>query len=178
MTRDYAVAFSGTYLGIVPLVGISLLRYSQQWQASDLFRMAPVKGPGLISHGTRRAAMVFLALPALILFAVIAWFAQRDFEHILLLLPGIIAVPVFALIPCLSGKGVPFSFPGEEAKSARQGLRMLTVTFISFPLAGLTTWSWSGGWFWWLVLVESIVALGMYLVLRHRINECPWDLME
>lgn len=178
MSRDYAVAFSGTYLGIVPLIGISLLRYSQQWQASDLFRMAPMSGPGPLSHGARRAAMVFLAVPALILFVVIAWFAQRDFEHMLLLLPGIIAVPVYALIPCLNGKAVPFSYPGEEAKSARQGLRMLLVTFISFPLAGLATWAWSGGWFWWLVLGEGLVVAIVYAILRARISGLDWDSME
>jgi len=139
MSSNYATAFSGTYLGIVPLIGISLLRYSQQWQAADLFRMAPINGPAAISHGTRRAAMVFLAAPALILFVLIVGAMQRDIEHLVLLLPGIIALPIYAMIPCLNGKGVPFSFPGEEAKSARQGLRILIVTFISFPLAGLTT---------------------------------------
>jgi ABC-2 type transport system permease protein len=178
MSRNYAIAFSGTYLGIVPLVGISLLRYSQQWQAADLFRIAPMSGPGAISHGTRRAAIVFLALPALIVFAIIAWFAQRDFEHMLLLLPGIIALPVYAMIPCLNGKGVPFSFPGEEAKSARQGLRMLAVTFISFPLAGLTSWAWSQGWFWWFVLGEGLVVAVIYAILRARVSELEWDSME
>jgi ABC-2 type transport system permease protein len=178
MSRNYAIAFSGTYLGIVPLIGISLLRYSQQWQASDLFRVAPMSGPGAISHGMRRAAMVFLAGPALILFVLISWFAQRDFEHMLLLLPGLIALPVYALIPCLNGKGVPFSHPGEEAKSARQGLRMLVVTFISFPLAGLTSWAWSSGWFWWLVLGEVVVVAGVYAILRASINGLRWDSME
>lgn len=178
MSRNYAIAFSGTYLGVVPLVAISLLRYSQQWQASDLFRVAPVAGPGPISHGTRRAAMVFLAVPALVLFAVIAWFAQRDFEHMLLLLPGIIAVPLYAMIPCLNGKGVPFSFPGEEAKSAKQGLRMLAVTFISFPLAGLTSWAWSQGWFWWFVLGEAVVIAAVYAILRARVSGLAWDSME
>jgi len=178
MSRNYAIAFSGTYLGIVPLIGISLLRYSQQWQAADLFRIAPMSGPGAISHGTRRAAIVFLALPALIVFAIIAWFAQRDFEHMLLLLPGIIALPVYAMIPCLHGKGVPFSYPGEEAKSARQGLRMLAVTFISFPLAGLTSWAWSQGWFWWFVLGEGLVVAVIYAILRARVSELEWDSME
>ena len=178
MTRDYAIAFSGTYLGIVPLIGISLLRYSQQWQASDLFRVAPTAGPGPIIHGMRRAALVFLALPTLVLFALICWFAQKDFEHLLLLLPGIIAIPVYALIPCLNGKGVPFSFPGEEAKSARQGLRMLVVTFISFPLAGLTSWAWSQGWFWWLVLGEVVVAGATYAILRARVSGVTWDSIE
>jgi hypothetical protein len=178
MSSNYAAAFSGTYLGIVPLIGISLLRYSQQWQAADLFRMAPMNGPAAISHGTRRAAMVFLAAPALILFVLIVCVMEKDMQHLLLLLPGIIAVPIYAMIPCLNGKGVPFSFPGEEAKSARQGLRMLAVTFISFPLAGLTTWAWSQGWFWWLLLGEAVVVAAVYAILRARVSGLRWDSME
>jgi ABC-2 type transport system permease protein len=178
MSSNYATAFSGTYLGIVPLIGISLLRYSQQWQAADLFRMAPINGPAAISHGTRRAAMVFLAAPALILFVLIVWVMEKDMQHLLLLLPGIMALPVYAMIPCLNGKGVPFSFPGEEAKSARQGLRMVVVTFISFPLAGLTTWAWSQGWFWWFVLGEAVVVAVIYVILRARVSELRWDSME
>jgi hypothetical protein len=178
MSANYATAFSGTYLGIVPLIGISLLRYSQQWQASDLFRIAPTTGPAALCHGMRRAVLVFLAVPALILFGLISWFAQRGFGHMALLLPGIIALPVYALIPCLNGKGVPFSLPGEEAKSARQGLRMLAVTFISFPLAWVTSFAWSHGWFWWLVLGEVVVVASVYAILRARINGLGWDSIE
>jgi hypothetical protein len=178
MSANFATAFSGTYLGIVPLIGISLLRYSQQWQASDLFRIAPMTGPAAVCHGMRRAALVFLAVPSLILFGLIAWFAQKDVGHLVLLLPGMIALPIYALIPCLNGKGVPFSLPTEEAKPARQGLRMLAVMFISFPLAGLTSLAWSRGWFWWFVLGEVVVVASVYAILRARINGLAWDSIE
>jgi hypothetical protein len=94
------------------------------------------------------------------------------------LLPGVIALPIYALIPCLGGKAVPLSLPTEEAKPAGQGVRMMIVTFVSLPLAGIATWAWSSGWFWWLILIESAIAIGLYVSLRYRINEVPWDLTE
>jgi hypothetical protein len=55
---------------------------------------------------------------------------------------------------------------------------MLAVTFISFPLAGLTSWAWSQGWFWWLVLGEGLVVAAVYAILRARVSGLQWDSME
>ena len=41
----FGVPFSGLYLGLVPLMGLQMLQYSQQWQAADIFRAAPLAGP-------------------------------------------------------------------------------------------------------------------------------------
>ena len=104
---NYAAAFSGTYLGLVPMLGLTMLRYSQQWQAADLFRVAPVDGPAAFCHGARRAVLFFLGFPALIVFGVILWLIHKNSASLLLLLPGMIALPIYALIPCLGGKAVP-----------------------------------------------------------------------
>jgi hypothetical protein len=175
---NYAAAFSGTYLGLVPMLGLTMLRYSQQWQASDLFRLAPVDGPAAFCHGARRAVLFFLGFPALMVFGVILWLIHKNSASLLLLLPGMIALPIYALIPCLGGKAVPLSLPTEEAKPAGQGVRMMIVTFVSLPLAGIATWAWSNGWFWWLILIESVIAAGLYVGLRSQISRVRWDLME
>ena len=119
----FGVAFAGGYLGLIPLLGLGLLQYSQQWQASDLFRAAPLSGPAPLCHGARRAVLCLLTLPVLVLFGLIAWAVQPDSSTLALLLPGVIALPVYAMIPCLGGKGVPLSIPTEEAKSAGRGMR-------------------------------------------------------
>ncbi len=59
----FGIAFSGVYLGIIPLVGLGILQYSQQWQESDIFRSAPMLGPAAICNGARRAILIFLTLP-------------------------------------------------------------------------------------------------------------------
>ncbi|MEO6033821.1 MAG: hypothetical protein ABIQ35_01050 [Verrucomicrobiota bacterium] len=174
----FSVAFSGAYLGLIPLLGLSLLQYSQQWQATDLFRAAPMVGPIALCHGARRAVLCILTLPMLSLFALVAWLVPGDATRLLLLLPGIIALPVFSLIPSMGGKCVPFSLPTEEAKSAGRGLTMIGVMIASFALAGLTAWSWSGGWFWWLVLVETIVGVIIYAMIRASLASVRWPPME
>jgi hypothetical protein len=156
-----------------------LLQYSQQWQAADIFRAAPISGPAPLCHGARRAVLCLLALPMLLLVGLIVWLLLRDdLSQLLLLLPGIVALPVFALVPSLGGHGVPLSLPTDAAKSAGRGLNMILVMFIAFALAGLASWSWSHGWFWWLVLAETAVAAGLYAVMRVSIASARWSSAE
>jgi hypothetical protein len=174
----FGIAFAGGYLGLVPLLGLNLLQYSQQWQAADIFRAAPVPGPGPLCHGARRAVLCLLALPALVLFAAAAWALGKGGSHLALLLPGILALPVYAMIPCLGGKAVPLSQPTEEAKSARRGLVMLGVIPFALLLSGVAVWAWSGGWFNWLLLGETILVFGVYGVLRANVSAARWSPME
>jgi ABC-2 type transport system permease protein len=170
----FGVVFSGVYLGMIPLMGLNLLRYSQQWQASDIFRIAPMPGPGQLCHGARQAVLFFLAVPALLLFALLAWLMPGERSHVVLLLPGIIALPIYSMIPCLRGKAVPFSLPTEEAKSAGRGLGMIVVMVISMMLSGLALWAWMGGWFKWLLIVETIVVSVLYQRMRASVAASRW----
>ena len=174
----FGVAFAGGYLGLIPLLGLNLLQYSQQWQASDLFRAAPLRGPAPFCHGARRAVLCFLALPTVVFFGLVAWVVRNDSSHLPLLIPGIIALPVYSMVPCLGGKAVPFSLPIEEAKSARRGLSMVGVMFVSLLLSGLASWAWATGWFNWLLLVEATVATALYAGMRASIASVRWAPME
>ena len=84
----FTMALTGAYLGLVPLLGINLLRYSQQWQASDIFRAAPVRGPGRVCHGTRRAVLFCLTLPLVILVGLLTWLLSGKASDFLMLLPA------------------------------------------------------------------------------------------
>jgi len=94
------------------------------------------------------------------------------------LLPGLVALPVYSLVPCLGGKAVPLSLPTEEAKSAGRGIHMMAVMMVSLALAGLATWSWSAGWFRWLLLVETILASGIYIAMRASLAGARWTPLE
>ena len=117
-SSGFGISFAGGYLGLIPLLGISMLQYSQQWQASDIFRAAPIFGPAPICRGARRAMLCLLTFPAVAAFALFAAIILPDKSHLVLLLPGVIALPIFAQLANLGGKGVPLSMPNEEAKSA------------------------------------------------------------
>ena len=174
----FGVAFAGAYLGLIPLLGLGLLQYSQQWQASDLFRAAPIPGPAALCHGARRAVLCFLALPAGLLFALFALLFRSNVAHLPLLLPGLIALPVYAMVACLGGKAVPFSLPIEEAKAAGRSLIMFLVMLIAGALAALATWAWAAGFFNWLLLVETVLSVCLYASMRRSLRSVRWGGIE
>jgi ABC-2 type transport system permease protein len=171
-------AFAGVFLGLIPVLGLTLVQYSQQWQAADLFRAAPIMGPAPLCHGARRAVLCLLTLPVLLVFGLFAWVLRGQASYLAVLLPGVIALPVFALLPNLGGKGVPLSLPTEEAKSANRGLLMIGVMLVSGILSAVATWAWSGGWFGWLLVGELVIASVLYVGLRASISAARWPPME
>ena len=174
----FSMALTGAYLGLVPLLAINLLRYSQQWQASDVFRAAPVAGPAPLCHGMRRAVLSCLTLPLVVSLGIIAWLLIKETSELLLFLPGVIALPVYGMLACLGGKAVPFSVPTEEAKAAGRGAIFVGSMMIAFIIAGIVTWAWSSGWFWWLVLIETIAASILYVAMRSSLTRVNWSSME
>jgi len=174
----FGLTFAGAFLGLVPMLGLSFLQYSQQWQAADLFRAAPMLGPAPLCDGARKAVLFFLTLPLVAALGLFACVAQHGVSGLLPLLPGIIALPVFALVPCLKGNAVPLSQPTEEAKSAGRGVTMIGATFVSLALAGLGSWAWSGGWFNWFLLIEAAAAAAIYIAMRASLANARWPSAE
>jgi len=177
-SNGFGVAFASAYLGMVPLFALNLLQYSQQWQASDIFRAAPLWGPAALCHGARRAVLCFLTFPIVVIFALLIWLTHHESTQLLLLLPGLIALPVFALVPNLGGKALPLSLPTEEAKAAGRGLNMIGGMFVAMAVSGVGVWSWSGGWFWWFSAGEAILAVGVYVMLRRSLARARWSALE
>jgi hypothetical protein len=174
----FGVPFTGAYIGLVPMLGLQLLQYSQQWQAADVFRVAPMPGPSGLCDGARRAVLLFLAAPMLVLVGLIVWWLPGATAQLWLLLPGILALPIYALIPSVTGKGVPLSIPTDAAKAAGRGLSMIGVMLVSFALAGAAEWSWRQGWFWRLVAVEAVAVVIFYVGLRWRLARVRWSAAE
>ncbi len=173
-----SVAFAGGFLGLMPLMGLNLLQYSQQWQAADIFRAAPISGPAQICHGARRAILCVLTFPLVVLFMLFAWVVHTRASQVSLFLPGIIALPVYALIPHLGGHAVPLSLPTEEAKSASRGLSLIGVMIASSILSGVATLAWSNHWFWWFLPGEAILALIVCVGMIYSINKSRWPSLE
>ncbi|HEV2452696.1 MAG TPA: hypothetical protein VGY98_00445 [Verrucomicrobiae bacterium] len=176
--HEFGIAISGGYLGLIPMIGLSMLHYSQQWQASDIFRSAPMGGPAAICHGARRAVLCFLTLPMLIAVAGVIGLIFGFNSEIALLLPGIIALPVYAIVPGLMGRAVPLSAPGEEAKAAGRGLSYVVVMFVSMALSGAAVLCRSNGWFWEFLAVEGIIAAGLYIGMRSALEKIKWESAE
>jgi hypothetical protein len=174
----FEVALAASYLSVIPMMVLAQLQYSQQWQASDVFRAAPLQGPASICHGARQAILCLLALPLVLAFGLIIWIAQRDVAQLLLLVPGTVAMPVFALVPALLGHGIPLSRPTEEAKGAARGLSMVAAMMVAFALSGAAMFSWWTGWFYWFLGAEIIGAIGVYTAVRFAIANSRWPASE
>jgi len=176
--NNFGVAFAGAYLGMVPMLSLNVLQFSQQWQASDIFRVAPMPGPAALCNGARRAVLFLLALPMLLIFALVTRLMHHDNSALLLLLPGIMALPVYALVPCLMGEAVPLSKPTEEAKSTSRGLKFFGVMMISMAVSGVAYLASATGWFWWMMLVEFVAVVVAYLGMRAALTRLQWSPAE
>lgn len=174
----FAFAYSGGFLASMPLLALEFLQYSQQWQASDIFRVAPMSGPAELCHGARRAVLCLLTVPLLLAVALLMWLAQKHVSDLLLLLPGLIVTPVTALLPAALNRGVPLSLPAEEAKSATRSMIMFGVMILSLALSGIALWSWFTGWFKWMILGELLVAVPVYIGLRVSVSKMRWEPIE
>jgi hypothetical protein len=176
--NEFQIAFSGAFLGIVPMFALSLLQYSQQWQASDIFRAAPMLGPNSLCSGARRAVLLFVGFPTTVLLVLLVWLVYRDAAHLELLLPGLIAMPVFALVATARGNAVPLSHPTEEAKSANRGIAMIASIFGAMALSGVASAAMIFGFFWWLIAFEIVASIGLCAVLSLLSSDVKWTSME
>jgi hypothetical protein len=173
----FGAAFAGAYVGLVPFFGLTMIQYSQQWRAADIFRSAPIIGPARICDGARKAVLCILGLPSLIGFAALIILLQHDPAQLRLLLPGVIALPVYALFPGLLGS-VPLSQPTEEAKSVRRSIYFSGVIMVSLALAGAASAANYFGYFWHFLAAELLLAIIAYVTLRILLNRTRWEPLE
>jgi hypothetical protein len=82
-------------------------------------------------------------------------------------------MPVYALMPSLGG-AVPFSQPADNAKSTGRGLAMIGTIFVAMALAAAATLTWTGGFFWYFLAAELLIAVGLYAALRFKLNRKRW----
>ena len=174
----FGVAFAGCYVGLVPLLSLSILEFSQQWQASDVFRFAPMAGPAPLTHGARRAVLFMLTFPLLCVFALMSLAFTRNLSELILLLPGIIALPVYAIIPCLNGGGIPLSRPTDEGKAAGRNFKTFGVMISATALAGVAALTYQTVWFKLFLLGETAVVVVIYFAMRANVNAARWKSIE
>ncbi|MGA2871736.1 MAG: hypothetical protein ABSF34_21575, partial [Verrucomicrobiota bacterium] len=98
--------------------------------------------------------------------------------NMMLMIPGIILLPLYALIPGVVGRVIPLSQPIESAKSASRGLSMVGVMIVSFIVAGLASLCWYLGIFVWFLVAEVVGAVIIYVIFRRILKNSRWPSME
>ncbi|MCW1924595.1 hypothetical protein OKA05_18670 [Luteolibacter arcticus] len=175
---EFGIAIAGGYVGLVPLTAMGLLQYSQHWQAADLYRLAPVPGPGRFILGAVIAIGTVLVVPALLVLATAMFFLPGGLYHLPLLLPGLIALPVYALAPGAIDKTVPLSKPTEESKSAGRGAWMFLMMMSAMVLPGLGLAAKYLGGFGIFLAIEAVLSAGACFALVRAISRKQWDPIE
>ncbi len=102
-------------LGMVPGVAMEALRISSHPVASELFAVVPIAGTAAVFHGVRKAAIRYV-MPAIALSAFLAILVVPG--GLVLAVPGVMALPVFSLIPGLFGPYVPLALPKARGQQA------------------------------------------------------------
>ncbi|HVX37965.1 MAG TPA: hypothetical protein VHB25_00230 [Gemmatimonadaceae bacterium] len=170
----FPIAFAGVYLGLIPLMVLNLIRFSQNWQAADLFHVVPIAGPGTLTHGARRAVLLLLTAPVLALFALGVLVLRHEVANLALLAPGLLAIPIYAIVPCLGGRAVPCSVPPNSTESARRGMMMLLVMLLSAAWGGLAMIGWSFGFFGWMLAGQAAAVATAYAIMRAAVSRAAW----
>jgi hypothetical protein len=62
--------------------------------------------------------------------------------------------------------------------AAGRGLTMMVAMFSSMALSGLALLAWSTGWFQWFLLIETIVAVSLYMIMRRSLANVRWATLE
>jgi hypothetical protein len=175
--NGFILAFTGVFIGMLPMISIGLLRYCEHWQAADIFRIVPLAGPAQLCAGMR-AAVLALMVPFIAGVVVTLAVLLPDAATLKLLLPGFALSPVYAMIPCLGGRATPLSQPAEDSKTANRGVQLMSMMLGSSALAGLASWISYLGYFWQFMLVELLAVVIAYAWMRRALARTPWPSME
>ena len=160
------IAFAGMYLGWLPFQVMQMLEFSEHWRASDLFRFTPYGRWQSLYHGARKAALVLLAFPALLLLAGIIITLKRFDARLLLLLPGVVILPVWSLVPGIMETWLPLSKPFDAKTQGQRGcITMAIVMGISGGLGYLASLSLKQAWFPTFMLAETTIAVAIFIAM-------------
>jgi hypothetical protein len=155
-------------LGMVPGVAMEALRISSHPVASELFAIVPIAGTSAVFHGVRKAA-IWYVLPAIGFSFLLALMIVP--AGLMLAVPGVLAIPVFTLIPGLFGPYVPLALPKARGQQAIANAVLLAAsTGLLGVLVNATLAASRRGKFASLYIGELIVLLGVDRLLRFVVR--------
>lgn len=167
----YAVAFAGAFIAMMPAMVLDRLRPAEDHKAADLFWHTPLPRPSALFDGARKAAILVLSAPAFVLalLAGLIWLPNKG--DLLLLVPGLLVLPLFSMLAGIGTIFVPFSEPPEmQAHNAMGCFMAFVFMFGSMAVAGVAGFTWSQGWFHWLLLIEIPAVVVFTYLLRATMD--------
>lgn len=170
----FGPAFAVTYLALIPTIAMETLERSSQFAAADVFRLAPLAGPGALVHGMRRAVMALLVVPMVLIVAALLFVVSRDPARLTAMAPGLLLIPLFAMRGSRSGDAIPLARALDGVSSASRGAEMLLMLAGTALFATLAAFAWKSMLLGPFILVELAVIVPVYVALRRRVTARRW----
>lgn len=167
--------FATCFLGLVSLQAMMFLGCSEHWRAAAFFHVAPLPHWTPLFHGSRKAVLIWLSLPVLVVQTAILCGMQRSLAPLALSLPALLFLPTFSLVTGLMGQWLPFSKPSEEVKNTSAGCLMMAASMAAAGvIGGLASWMWHLGHFGIFLAIEAVVMLGASFLMKYLMRVTPW----
>ncbi|HYW71079.1 MAG TPA: hypothetical protein VE961_08600 [Pyrinomonadaceae bacterium] len=162
-------------LGIMPYTALQTLQMSQNFPASDIFAIAPLRSAAPVFHGVRKAAIVYLLLPALLIGGVlIGYLAPGGMQGLQLAVPGLIAIPVLSLLPGFTEDYLPLSRPPAPGDQTSRNIGLMFGSMVVMAVVLLTAYiAWKLEALWYLIAVEFVAVSLIYYFLNRAIRNRP-----
>jgi hypothetical protein len=162
------------FAGTLPASAMMTLKMSLHHAAADLFRYAPITGTASIFHGVRKAILLFLVTPCLLVSGLAIWFFQTDHHTLLITLPALLALPSLSLVNGLAGSYLPLSMAPAGGRQGAINVGMILiggVWLVSFSVLAILGDRY--GWYWQMVALEVVALAVLHPLLLRGIRARP-----
>jgi ABC-2 type transport system permease protein len=162
------------FLGTIPLTAVGLLKYSEEYRGAELFRFVPLASPAGLFHGSRKAAILFVFAPVVVLWVALLLFMNKSMDQLVLLLPGLLVGHIAGLLPGVIGSCVPFSETQVDSRGMGSGcVTMMLGMGSAMAIGFISYFVWKEGWFvqWMLGLTGLCVIVD--IIFRRIIRAQP-----
>ena len=153
--------------GIFGLIGYTVseaMLYSEEFGGADLFRFAPLRSPGPLFYGARKAALLLTFLPVLVIWVLAILLLAGQPALLWQLVPAVLFSLLCGLIPPMTKGYLIFSQTEPTGAAIGKGcLIQILPMFAGLALGGVSAACWHYGWY---VYFLPVLIAG-YFVVRH-----------
>jgi hypothetical protein len=162
-------------LGVMPYQALLTLQMSQHYLAADIFSIAPLATAAPVFHGVRKAALVYLLLPMLLVCAVlIGILIPGGLQTLQLALPGAILIPLLSLGPGIVEDYLPLSRPASRGDQTSRNMGLMFLSMIAMSIVMVASYiAWKFEVLWYAIAIEAVAVAFLYYVLNRMISRRP-----
>lgn len=173
--HEYACVFPLVFAAMQPLGLMALLSRSEQWRASDLFRLAPVRHWTPLFHGARKAVLTCFAIPGLAAVVLVLGLLRGSAVPLFVAVPMLWIMIVSSHVPALFRAWLPLSQPNSDAFDMNAGCLLNGVMMlVAIAVSGLTAWLYATAWYWPFVALLGVLGLSLQAVFLAMMRERAW----